>query len=78
VVEAEAQLAEIKKAAMAVINKFNKRDAENEEEEDTQSSNKESYLRPPYPLGRGGHDSFTGRILRCIGAWKKDYETRDI
>jgi len=31
VVEAEAQLAEIKKAALFVVNRFNKKDVENEE-----------------------------------------------
>ena len=52
VAEAEEQLSEIKKDALAVINKFNKKDAEGEEEEeeeveeDSQSSNNESYIRP--------------------------------
>ena len=48
VVEAEAQLAEIKKAAMAVVNKFNKRNSENEEEDDDAPSRNtdELYIRP--------------------------------
>jgi len=40
----EAQLAEIKKAAMAVINKFNKRDAENEEEEEAKEDDSPSNI----------------------------------
>jgi len=48
VAEAEAQLAEIKKAAMAVVNKFNKRNSENEEEDDDAPSRNtdEPYIRP--------------------------------